>query len=390
MNTEEEKKNVEVTPAEPAKEVTPEEPQKEETPVELPATKEETKKEEPKEEKKEEVKEVGIGEEIPMSEEEKAAKKAAQAQNFNSQEEVVYTMKAEKGANPIGVVIFFALLISFIFLLPKIVSKYGSLFDQKHVYFNGSTELPPEEEKKEETQPIEDKDIHSFLKSEKVKIDGLTFINFVKTNLNNGQYSLTFSVMNENEKLFDFSTKYYMELYAGSIKIGNKLIHSYESIAPKSAVQVTIALTKEEYDSAINYKIVKRTTNEYPEITFTDKKDDYDILTCTKDNNIMVYYFKDNLLEKIDDDVRVPNTEANYAGLLEAAKAEAEKTRQVEGIDSNVIETNQSGYDIKTNIDLSKTQPSDLSSLRKYKYFIFHEKAKIVKYEMTALTYKCS
>ena len=390
MNTEEEKKKNEVTPEESTKEVTPEETKTEETSVELPATKEETKKEEPKEEKKETTPEVGIGEEIPMSEEEKAAKLAAQAQNFNSKEEVVYTMKAEKGANPIGVIIFFALLISFVFLLPKIVSKYGSLFDQKHVYFSRSTKLPDEEEKKDEPETIEDKDIHSFLKSEKVKIDGLTFINFVKTNLSNNQYSLTFSVMNENETLFDFSTKYYIELYAGSIKIGNKLIHSYESIAPKSAVQVTVALTKEEYDSAINYKIVKRTTSEYPEIVFTDKRDDYDILTCTKDNNTMVYYFKDNLLERIDDDIRVSNKEGNYAELLAAAKAESEKTRQIEGIESNVIETNQSGYDIKTIIDLGKTQPSDLSSLRKYKYFIYHEKAKIVKYEMTALTYQCS
>ncbi len=387
MKNEEENKNVEVTP-----EVQPttEEVKPTETPVELPAAKETTPEEPKVEETKEATPEVGIGEEIPMSEEEKAAKLAAQAQNFNSKEEVVYQMKAEKGANPIGVLIFFALLIGFVFFLPKIVSKYGSLFDQKHIYFNPATKVPDDPGTTDPSEPIEDKDIHSFAKSDKVKIDGLTFLNFVKTNLNNGQYALTFSVMNENETLFDFSTKYYMELYAGDIKIGNKLIHSYESIAPKSAVQVTISLTKEEYDSGGNFKIVKRTTDEYPEVTLLETDDEYDKLTCEKDNNIMVYYFKDGLLEKITDDTRVEKTAADYQAQLAAANALSESTRAVEGVDSNVIETNQSGFNIKTNIDLSTAQPSTLTALKQYKYFIFHEKAKIVKYEMTALTYKCS
>jgi hypothetical protein len=196
--------------------------------------------------------------------------------------------------------------------------------------------------------------------------------------------------MNESEKLFDFNTKYYIELYSGSVKIGNKLIHSYESIAPKGAVSVTLFLTKEEYDTAINYKIVKRTTDEYPPVILNDTEEDYSLLTCTRDNNTIVYYFKDGLLEKIADDIRVSNKEANYSDALAAAKTIAEKTRAIEGIDSNVIETNQSGFDIKTNIDLSTTQPNDLSSLKKYQYFIFHEKDRIIKYEMTALTYKCS
>ena len=371
------------------------------TPVETPApaeapaeTKEaETKKEEPaKEEAKPEeaAPQVGIGEEIPKSEAEIAAKKAAQEQNFNAKEEVVYKMKAEKGANPIGVAIFFALLIGFVLFLPKIVSKYGSIFEQKHHYFDNSQKLPENEEKKDDESEKTKKDTYSFAKSDRVKVDELTFLNFVKSNLNNGQYTLAFSVMNESENLFDFKTKYYIELYNGDIKISEKLIHSYESIAPKSAVQVTVALNKEDYSSSSNFKIIKKTVDEYPEVTLVDNDGDYDKLTCVKDNNTMVYYFKDNLLEKIDDDIRVSNESENYGTQLAEAKQRAETLRAIEGIDSNVIETNQSGYNLKTNIDLSTTQPNNLTALKQYKYFIFHEKAKVVKYEMTALTYTCS
>ena len=370
------------------------------TPVETPApaeapaeTKEaETKKEEPaKEEAKPEeaAPQVGIGEEIPMSEAEIAAKKAAQEQNFNAKEEVVYKMKAEKGANPIGVAIFFALLIGFVLFLPKIVSKYGSIFEQKHHYFDSSQNLPGDEKDPEEGSDTTKKDTYSFAKADRVKVDELTFLNFVKSNLNNGQYTLTFSVVNESESLFDFKTKYYIELYNGDIKISEKLIHSYESIAPKSAVQVTVALNKEDYNSS-HFKITKRTTDDYPEVKLVDKDADYDKLTCVKDNNTMVYYFKDNLLEKIDDDIRVSNDSENYGAQLEEAKQRAETLRAIEGIDSNVIETSQSGYNLKTNIDLSTTQPNNLTALKQYKYFIFHEKAKVVKYEMTALTYTCS
>ena len=359
-------------------------------PVETPAPAEaapaEAKAEEPKEA---EQPQVGIGEEVPMSEAEIAAKKAAQEQNFNAKEEVVYKMKAEKGANPIGVLIFFALLIGFVLFLPKIVSKYGSIFEQKHHYFDNSQKLPSDEKDPKEGSSETKKDTYSFAKSDRVKVDELTFLNFVKSNLNNGQYTLAFSIMNESESLFDFKTKYFIELYNGDIKISEKLIHSYESIAPKSAVQVTVALNKEDYNSS-NFKIIKRTVDEYPEVTLVDKDADYDKLTCVKDNNTMVYYFKDNLLEKIDDDTRVSNDSENYATQLEEAKQRSETLRAIEGIDSNVIETSQSGYNLKTNIDLSTTQPNSLTALKRYKYFIYHEKVKVVKYEMTALTYTCS
>ncbi len=398
MNTEEEKKITEaevkteeqtpVADAQPAAPAAPETPVNTETPApeEMPAQKTEATPAEGEGIKPT----LGIGEVAPMSEEEKVAKAAAQSQNFNSQEKVVYKMKAEKDANPFGVIIFFVILIAFAFFLPKIVAKYGSVFEKKHNYFTGGTVPAKEEEKEEEKEePLKDPELHSFADSKAVKKGDISFLNFVKSN-NNGKYELAFSMMNDGEKLFDFNTKYYVEFYAGEVKIGERLIHSYDSIAPKAATQFVLAITEKEYNDANNYKIIEKTIDDYPIPTLGTEEGEYKTLTCVYGNDQLVYYFKEDLLEKIDEDIKVSNTVSNYAEELEKANIESARLREIEGIDSVVIETNQSGLDLKTNIDLEQVPTTTLTSLKQYKYFKYHEKASVVKYEAKGIGYTCS
>ena len=396
MNTEEEKKVTEVeqqpetkeetvtqpvasTPAveKPAPETAP-------TPEEMPAPKESS-----AEEAKVEKPMVGIGEVAPMTEEEKAAKAAAQSQNFNSQEKVVYKMKAEKDANPFGVILFFVILIAFALFLPKIVSKYGSIFEKKHNYFDKGSTVPVEEKKEEEDEGTKDPDLHSFADPSIIKKGDISFLNFVKSN-NEGNYELAFTMMNDGDSIFDFNTKYYIEFYSGSVQVGEKLIHSYDSIAPKAAAQFVIYINQNEYENSNNYKIVEKTVDDYPVATLTTEEGDYKTLTCVNGNNEIVYYFKEDVLEKINEDTKVPNTATNYAEELEKANLESSNLRAIDGIDSTVIETNQSGLDLKTTINLEEVPTTTLISLKKYKYFKYHEKASVVKYEAKGIGYTCS
>ncbi len=408
MNTEEEKKITEVeqpneikeetpTPAEmpaPAETPTPEEtpaPTEAPTPEEMPAPAEV--EPEPKAEEQGIKQTVAIGEVAPMSEEEKAAKAAAQSQNFNSQEKVVYKMKAEKDANPLGVVIFFIILIAFSFFLPKIVSKYGSIFEKKHNYFNTNSTVPSGdkkgEEKPDEPEEEKDPDLHSFSDPSSIKKGDISFLNFVKSN-NNGTYELAFSMMNDGETIFDFSKKFFIEFYSGDIKIGEKLIYSYDSIAPKAATQFVININKDEYENSNNYKVVEKTIDDYPIPTLATSDGDYKTLTCINGNNELVYYFKEDLLEKIDEDTKVPNSDPKYQDKLAQANTESINLRAIEGIDSAVIETSQGGMDLKTNINLEVIPTTTLTSLKQYKYFKYHEQSSVVKYEAKGIGYTCS
>ena len=403
MNTEEEKKvteaeqtteNTPVTESTPAPVEAPTQAeQKVEANTEVPAPEEmPVPKEEAKAPEEGLKPTLGVGEVAPMTEEEKAAKLAAQAQNFNSQEKVVYKMKAEKDANPFGVILFFVVLIAFAFFLPKIVAKYGSIFEKKHNYFDTSSTVPSGEQTKEkEEEPEEQKDpeLHSFADSTAIKKGDISFLNFVKSN-NNGTYELAFSVMNDGDSIFDFSKKFYIEFYSGDVKVGEKLIHSYDSLAPKAATQFIIIINEDEYNNSNNYKIVEKTIEDYPVATLATSDGDYKTLKCVKDNNELVYYFKEDVLEIIYEDTKVPNNDPNYQEKLAQASQESASLREIEGIDSTVVETNQSGMDLKTTINLETVPTTTLTSLKQYKYFKYHEKASVVKYEAKGIGYTCS
>ena len=231
---------------------------------------------------------VGIGEVAPMTEEEKAATAAAQSQNFNSQEKVVYKMKAEKDANPFGVIIFFIILIAFAICLPKIVSKYGSIFEKPHNYFDKGSTVPTEEPTEpEEPEEKKDPDLHSFADSTAIKKGDISFLNFVKSN-NNGKYELAFSVMNDGETIFDFSKKFYIEFYNNEVQVGQKLIYSYDSIAPKAAAQFVITINQKEYENSNNYKVVEKTVDDYPIPTLKTEDGEYKTLICVNGNNEII------------------------------------------------------------------------------------------------------
>lgn len=308
---------------------------------------------------------------------------------FNTDEKVVYEIKPEKDANPIGVILFLAIIIGFALNLPTI-SKYVNKYLHPVSVHPISTNTTPENNEKPDENEKKEEQFYKFdLGFSSATIGNLSLKNLMKNN-NNNHYELTFTLLNESEETYNYDKKYFIEFYEDERFISDSLIHSFEPLTAKSSRQFSVPITAKAYENSNQFKLVEKSSDDYPEKELTDIEGEYSLLKCSFENDNITYYFKDNLLEKIANDYGNGKEVTNYETLLQEAKTKSNNINNIEGIDSTLIESPTAGYTVKSNYDLKTIKGSDLTFLKDYKLFRYHEKLKIVSYEITSLGYTCS
>ena len=172
-------------------------------------------------------------------------KKANHKQNFNADEKLLYEIKPERQGNPIVVVIFFIFLVTFIVILPSISKRYD-LID----YFTGGKNKNPENQEKTETDFY---DLNSA--AVRAKIGQLELTNFVIGDPVDGDYTISFTVQNVGDKLYQYDKKYYVVLYDQDKIVYRALLHSYTGVAPRAGQEISLIISEKAYKSANRFKI---------------------------------------------------------------------------------------------------------------------------------------
>lgn len=338
-----------------------------------------------------EVKPVGQTEEIKQVEEKKEEKpKDKQVtktdyknpEAFNNKEKVLYEQEEEPDSNPTGVLIIFGVLILGILFLPlvdRVVYKntgknaYQNIFDDAQGVVN---------------QPNLDNRFFFDTNQISAGIGTLELKNFVTSESEFG-HEITFTIINNGDDAYLFDKKYYMDFYKGEELLYHALIHSYRPIASKAAAELTLAISKKAYDNADSIKLVEIKTIKYPELTFTTREDEYELLTCTYGRTETVYYFKDKMLEKIRETYTNKDySDEKYAGDKNDYSKLVSQYRDIDGINANFVET-PTEFTAQIDFALVEVQDNILSGLKQYRYFKYHEKADIVAFEMSAQGYVC-
>ena len=304
-------------------------------------------------------------------------------------EEVIYEMKKDKGPNPFGVIFFFAIILAAVYFLPEIYSNIGSFIPGL-----GSQEETINKKKGNGLtgNGSGDKETTKYSLNSNVsdaKLDDLSFGNFIK--LNENGYKLNFYIINNKVATFTFdqNTKFFLDLYQGYDYIGSLLVFSYEPIGSKDTKDFSLDITKDMYDKADSFAVVRKKSDDYPDVEIKNFKESYKVITCTKNRDVMSYYFNNVYLEKIEENIKETNVVSTYAADLQYYKGFSAKYQNIAGIDYNIIET-QTDFNAITNIDLSKIDDTSLYRLATYKFFGYHVESKIVAFEMKALGYTCS
>ena len=236
---------------------------------------------------------------------------------------------------------------------------------------------------------VEEETIYEFNKSSvRAKIGTLEFTNFVKSN-EYGEYLLSFTINNVGEKSYDFSKKYYIEMLDGEKTIYYALIHSYDGLGALSATTLSVKLTKSAYDNAKQFKLKEYPVAGYPNVRTTNVEGDYNILTCTYNNNTIKYYFLKDELHKIYDEHNEVQAENDlFEEHKNLYKSYSEKYKQVENISSIFIET-ETDFRMINEIELKNISPVTIANLRTYRFFKYKESIKTVSFELEAQGYHC-
>ena len=296
---------------------------------------------------------------------------------YNGTEKVLFEIEPEKEASPVVPAIFFAILLSCIFLLPY-VSKH---FDFTFIPLNEV------QQSGEETEG----EYYFFEKSSvRAKIGDLEFTNFVKSSAND-EYHISFTITNTALRTYRFDKKYYVVLYdANENVLFYSLIYSYEAIGAMGAQTITLNITENAFKKSNRFKIEELSIDSYPKVNLVEKEGEYEVMKCTYHNNTIKYYFKEDKLVKIYDVYKETlNQSKDYASSKAKYQSLSEKYKTVPNFSSIFIETNED-FQMINEFELSKITEAQLAELNTFRFFRYGESKDVISFELESQAYTCS
>lgn len=296
---------------------------------------------------------------------------------FNSEEQVISNIKKEKEGNPLVVVLFLLILGVFIFFLPTIEKQFNK------------TDTPLEKEKPVVTPPPSIEKEKNLGFHEKGYIGNLEITNLVTTYFN-GNYELSFTIINNGNSAYTFNKKYYVVLYNEDKILYRALLHSYTPLASKSSIELSLIINENAYNLANRYQIQEIQTSMYPKVSLTKEEGEFKVLTCSYQTNTLQYYFQNDTLYKIRDDFHKNSIETvNYEQEKERYRILSDSYKTIVGMHSTFIET-PLDFRLINEFQLGDIEDISLANLKVYKYFRFRENVDVVAFEMESIGYTCS
>ena len=295
--------------------------------------------------------------------------------------QIIGQIKEEKQKSVVGVIIIFIILIGFTFGLPQITKYYNKKTTSEE------KTLIEEEKNQNEDKPIEAEEpvYYEINANTEFTVDNLHFSTITKEQTDD--YYLRMTIENRSNKVFDFSIKYYIELYNGDktllerVKLVNSVV-----ISSNNSISIDLPISQNSYNNASLLSISTKSIEDYQEVSLSTKEKDFDLLTCTNKTRSITYYFKEDKLAQISDVYEYSNADnSTYTTILKTYTNQAAKYNNIEGVASNIVDTTQS-FTMNTQIDLEK---ADISSLQNNYYFKKGTLPKVVKFEMESMRYTC-
>lgn len=314
-----------------------------------------------------------------------AQKKENHEKTFNRDEEVLYTIKEEKEGNPLVIIAVFGIIVMFMLTLPTISKTFKQVFgiDLKFFEVQKKPQGGNSNTKKEESNK------HRFNDSStRVSIGNLSMTNFVTAKTGANTYELNFTIINEGDESYIYDKKYYVLLYNNESLLYRALIHSYTPLASKAAGELSLTISQNAYTNANAFELVEISETQYPDVITVGISDEYDVLTCTYNDDTMEYYFEDNMLVKFKEKYFVETSEPQYQKNLTYYRNRSEYYNTLKGFNSTFVESS-SDFTMITETNLNEVQDIVMNDLKEYRYFKFRTKINVVAFEMNAQGYVC-
>ena len=341
---------------------------------------------EPKEEQKVEVPQEEKQTTLEKKEEQKQVEPQLNVE-INKDVQIVYEYKPKKDYGIWPILAFFILIAGIIFALPSI-QKLVNDYRNSGVSLNKNNNTPSSED-----EPKEEVTYFDFNGDTTVSVNKLTLNNFSKRS-ENGKNYLELTVLNKDNKAYNYEDKIFIELYnENDTLLSRSLLENSLSVAASSSNRISLLIDDAAYMGVAKFLVKTIEVNDYPQINLAENLKDQEVLTCSIDNKKNIYTFKDYKLVSIDstlDILKSSYLDANtYASTLANYRQTSATYGLINGISSSIVDA-EDGFTLAIKIDSKTVTNSDLFSLGDRTLYEGDTLAKKVAFEMTSRGYTCN
>lgn len=309
----------------------------------------------------------------------------------NKDVQVVYEYKPKKDYGIWPILAFFILVAGIIFVLPSIQKLVND-------YRNGEINLsnknnPSQENKPQEEKPSEEISYFDFNGDTTVSINKLTLNNFSKETTN-GKYYLDLTVLNKDNRIYNYEDKIFIELYnANDTLLSRSLLESKVGIAASSSSRVSLLINEKAYKEVAKFLVKTIAVSDYPQVNIAENLKDQEVLTCSLDNEKNIYTFKDYKLVSIDSTLNFLRTSyltpEAYASALATYRQTSATYGLINGVSSSIVDA-EDGFTLAIKIDSKTISIGDLNEMDNRAFYKGDTLVKEVAFEMAARGYTCN
>lgn len=310
-------------------------------------------------------------------------------------DETIGMMKKDTQKSPVAILILFVTLILSVFLIPQITPYFSDVLkifhidDNSSIYDNNRKDNPIEDNTNKDQNDNnlnndETKITYYDLKEDtEITFGDLKISNFLKTTEGNNFY-LSYKILNNGETSYSFRNhKIYFDFYNDSKTYLGRILIDMDTLASKEETTLKSPISETEYNQAISFEVLERTSADYQSVTLKNNK-----LTCTNSNHTIVYTFNSNNLVGLDDTFHytfITNDDAYAKYSLDTQNTVNELNKAV-GVSAGFV-NKENGFIKTVRIDYSATE-EDFTKYDRL-YYPKNEKASTINYELESIGYKC-
>ena len=289
------------------------------------------------------------------------------------------TIKPDTQKSPFAMIILFGALALFIVFMQPLLELSNEVFHTNFDTFSGAN---VDEGTKQDEEVEQEVKMYQLATNSVITVDNIEVTNF-KLSRDNG-YKLSFSIKNKGTQLYSFSSKVFFDYFDDTNTfVGRSYLENVKEITGGITNEYSVVATEDIYSKATKLEMVLRTEDTYPTVELTNNK-----LTCSDDDESIVYGFENNKLISIRDMFtyeKGSNPEIYSEDLLNY-KSKMESLSRLDGITA-VLTENETGFITSILIDYSNADYKQISSNKNY--YIKDTYARVINFEMNAKGYTC-
>ena len=220
---------------------------------------------------------------------------------------------------------------------------------------------------------------HTLDNNLNIKIGNITLNNFKYEN-----NKLSFDILNSSNNTIDLSNKkYFLETFNENKTLLERFKIDVKSINTNSKITNTL-----DIKDVFTYIVVEeKNTNDYPIINIENDNNGIGKITCTKNQEIIIYTFTNNELTNIKHTINDSNiNDEDYYTRYNYYQTKTSSYNNITGINATFNST-LNGYTAIITIDLKS---ADLSKITESYYYGYKEEAKVVHFEMQTYGFTCN